>query len=135
MMAISAFAVRLNRLGYPAYIVGECHVPPIREGDLFLVTNGRNMLQAHEAQMRVAKEQNAHIVVFTAHPQGGFTKIPADKIVYLPGQTLDDEIDTEQFYQTMGTAYEQALLILLDCIAVRLVQMEEFSDLWKAMEI
>lgn len=124
MMAISAFAVRLNQMGYRAYIVGECHVPPILRDDLFLVTNGRNMLQAHAAQMRIAREQNARILVLTAHPDGGFSSIPVDGLVHMNGQTLDDEIEGTAFYQTMGTAYEQALLVLLDCVVVNLMEQD-----------
>ena len=120
MMGISAFAARLNQMGYHAYIVGEPHVPPIREGELFLVTNGRNMLEAHAAQMRIAKDKGASVIVLTAHPKGGFDKIPVDDMVVMYGQTLDDEIDFAGYYQTMGTAYEQALLVLLDCITVML---------------
>lgn len=124
MMAISAFAARLNQLGYNAYIIGECHVPPMRENDLFLVTNGRNMLDAHAAQMRIAKQQGAKIVAFTAHPDGGFRSIPVDYIVRTSGQTLDDPIDFTKFYQTMGTAYEQALLVLLDSVALRIMEQD-----------
>lgn len=120
MMGISAFAARLNQMGYSAYIVGEPHVPPIREGDLFLVTNGRNMLEAHAAQMRIAKAAGAKVIVLTAHPNGGFETIPVDDMVVMYGQTLDDEIDLSGYYQTMGTPYEQALLVLLDCVAVKL---------------
>lgn len=126
MMGISAFAARLNQMGYRAYIVGEPHVPPIREEDLFLVTNGRNMLEAHAAQMRIAKKEKANIIVLTAHPNGGFEKIPVDDMVVLYGQTLDDEINFDQYYQTMGTPYEQALLVLLDCVAVKLMNLERY---------
>lgn len=122
MMGISAFAFRLNQMGYHAYIVGEPHVPPIREGDLFLVTNGRNMLEAHAAQMRTAREERAKVIVLTAHPKGGFEKIPVDSMVVMYGQTLDDEIDFSGYYQTMGTPYEQALLVLLDCVAWKLTE-------------
>lgn len=124
MMAISAFAVRLNQLGYRAYIVGESHVPPILEGDLFLVTNQRNMLEAHAAQMRVAKAQDARIDVFTAHPDGGFSSIPVNRIIHTYGQTLDDEINFDQYYQTMGTPSEQSLFVLLDCITVKLMELD-----------
>lgn len=127
MMAISMFCTRLSQMGYKAYIVAEAHVPPIKEGDLLLVSNCRNMIDAHELQMRAAKRFGAKVVVFTSHPNGGFMDVPVDYIVHVSGQTLDDPLDKEKFYQTMGSASEQNNFLIYESAVVKLMQKHGIS--------
>ncbi|WP_461257587.1 phosphoheptose isomerase family protein, partial [Treponema sp. R80B11-R83G3] len=112
MMMLSAFAMRVFHMGYDAYVVGEPHVPPIGKGDILIMSIGVGSSPwtgTSTAQLEAAKNANAVIIVLSAHPE--LVPKSVDYIVHIPGQTMLEKPDALISIQTMGTPYEQALLV------------------------
>jgi 6-phospho-3-hexuloisomerase len=87
-------------------------------GDLFLVCCGPGQLATVEALTRIAHQAGSRVAMFTALPQAPLPR-QADLVVHLPAQTMA-EAEQSSSFQAMGSAFEQALWILLDALVPQL---------------
>jgi 6-phospho-3-hexuloisomerase len=117
-LAMRGFAMRLMHLGFQPSMVFDMTTPPLGPGDLFLVSCGPGYLSTVEALMGVARRAGARVLMFTAQPEGPLPRL-ADQCVCLPAQTMA-ESEASSSGQAMGSAFEQALWILLDAVVPRL---------------
>jgi len=111
-LVMRGFAMRLMHLGLPVAVVGDMTTPPLGRGDLFLVSCGPGYLSTVEALMNVAQRAGADVAMITAQPQAPLPQC-ADLVVILPAQTMA-EAEQSSSKQAMGSAFEQAMWILLD---------------------
>ena len=120
------FGMRLVHLGRDATVVGDTTTPAIRERDLLVLCS------------RTCKSPFLHHVVRLAGQQGSRTALVTggesttleqgvDLVVRLPLETATDDHD-----QPMGSLFEQALLLYLDGVVLRL--MAELSKTPEDME-
>ena len=117
-LAMRSFAMRLMHLGFDASVVFAMTTPPVGPGDLFLVSCGPGYLSTVEALTGVARRAGASVLMLTAQPQAPLPQ-QADRLVCLPAQTMV-EAEASSSAQAMGSAFEQALWILLDALVPRL---------------
>jgi len=117
-LAMRSFAMRLMHLGFDASVVFDMTTPPVGPSDLFLVSCGPGYLSTVEALTGVARRAGASVLMLTAQPQAPLPQ-QADRLVCLPAQTMV-EAEASSSAQAMGSAFEQALWILLDALVPRL---------------
>jgi 6-phospho-3-hexuloisomerase len=117
-LAMRSFAMRMMHLGLDVAVVGDMTTPPIGPGDLFLVSCGPGYLSTVQSLTGVARQAGSRIAMLTAQPRAPLPQ-QADLLVCLPAQTMA-EGEQSRSTQAMGSAFEQALWILLDALVPRL---------------
>lgn len=117
-LVVRGFAMRLTHLGVPVTVVGDMTAPPIGAGDVFLLSCGPGYLGTFEALMGIARRAGARIVILTAQPDAVLPR-QSDQVICIPAQTMA-QIEGAASGQAMGSAYEQALWLLLDAVVPRL---------------
>ncbi len=118
-LMIKALCMRLMHLGLDAHVVGDMTTPPVGNGDLLLVSAGPGQFSTVLALMGVAHEAGARTMVVTAQPEG---KAPqqADVVIYLPAQTMANDLGENVSILPMGSLYEAVQLIFFDLIVLLL---------------
>ncbi|MCS7261376.1 MAG: SIS domain-containing protein [Anaerolineae bacterium] len=117
-LVIRAFAMRLMHLGLKVAVVGDVTTPPIGPGDLFLASCGPGHLATVQALVEIARRAGGQVIVITAQPESPVAK-EADIVLYIPAQTMAEK-EMSSSTQVMGSAFEQAMWILLDALVPRL---------------
>src|ERR1700752_3536552 len=86
-LMIRALAMRLFHLGYEVSVAGDMTAPFLTDGDLLILSVGPGYVSTIDALRAVAQRDGATVICLTAQPDGR-TARAADKIVYLPAQTM-----------------------------------------------
>ena len=115
-LMVRALCMRLMHLGLRAFMVGDITTPPVGAGDLVLVSAGPGTLRTAETIVDLGRAAGARILVVTAQPEGPVPR-KADTVIHLPAQTMADDIGSASLLP-MGTAYEIAMLIFFDLVAL-----------------
>jgi len=116
-----AFAMRAMHVGIRAHVVGEVTTPSIGKGDLLLAcsASGKTSLTCQIA--RAAKKAGARVAAVVARPSSPLAKT-AHTVAVLhapPGARSKPKVTSAQFGNTL---FEQALLVLLDAVALALAE-------------
>jgi 6-phospho-3-hexuloisomerase len=116
-LVMRGLVMRLFHAGLDAHYVGEMTCPAVGAGDLLVLSCGPGHISMVEALAGVAKRDGARVLHLTAQPK----KPPADqadKVVTIAAQTMADDHGSAAVLP-MGSAYEIALLVLVDLITNR----------------
>ncbi|MBI2939120.1 MAG: SIS domain-containing protein [Chloroflexi bacterium] len=126
-----AFAMRLCHLGLRAYALGESTTPGIGPPDLLLLNSGSGETQTVYDVALMGQKAGARLATITARPTSRIGRL-ADVVVRLPGPTKVDG-DGPASIQPMTTLNDQSLLLLLDAVAILLMEATRQSsdDLWR----
>lgn len=133
LLMLQAFVKRLNHLGIEAYYVGAINEPAITKEDLLLVGSGSGESIFPLEMMKKAKKFGATVVHIGSNQNSSMTEYE-DQFVRLPCSTklnLADEIESQQI---MSSLFEQSLLLLLDGVALMIVEkknIEDIHSLWR----
>jgi len=120
-LQVMGFAMRMFHMGLDISVEGDMTTPPVRNGDLLIVSAGTGYISTALALMEVAKNSGASILMITAQPSGKCSKY-ADFILELPAQTMaDDQGEKRSSVLPMGSLYEGALFILFEVMVLRLI--------------
>jgi 6-phospho-3-hexuloisomerase len=114
-LVLQAFSMRLMHLGLDGHYVGQLATPPIKRGDLLLVTLALGRLPTADALIGTARATGARIAAISARPelvQG------ADFVVPLPAQTMADRRTS---ILPLGSPFELALSLLCELTVVELM--------------
>ncbi len=120
-LVMRSFAMRLMHLGLPVGVVGDMTAGPSGAGTVFVCSAGPGMFASIAALMDNARHAGASIALLTAHPEAGGANM-ADLVVEIPAQTMMGSRKGQASEQVMGSIYEQAMWVLLDCIVWQLAQ-------------
>lgn len=117
-LSVRAFAMRLKHMGFDTYVVYDTTSPYLGEGDLLIghcaVTNVElNVITC-------AKQAGARVALLTAHPENAHAQL-ADLCVLVPGQIFGTGQELPSV-QPMASSLEQALFLLVDVIAMMLIE-------------
>ncbi|MFF5210151.1 hypothetical protein [Streptosporangium sp. NPDC000396] len=116
-LVLRGLVMRLFHAGLDAHYVGEMTCPAVGKGDLVVLSCGPGRLSTVEALAGTAVQTGARLLYLTAQPQNSPAD-HADRIVHIRAQTMaDDHASTAVL--PMGSAYEIALLVLVDLITNR----------------
>ncbi|DBA86198.1 hypothetical protein WJX77_005058 [Trebouxia sp. C0004] len=134
-LVLKAFATRLHQLGIKASAVGDSCSGAVGSGDLVLISAGPSYYASVNTVASEARRAGARVVAFTAHRTASLPF--ADTVVRLPAQAPISPTHLKSFaggsaeparllvhnsVLPMGSAYELALQLLLDTIALMLQQ-------------
>src|SRR3984893_13695924 len=121
-LMIKALAMRLFHLGYDVSVVGDMTAPFLTNGDLLILSVGPGYVSTVDALRSVAQRDRATVLCLTAQPAGE-TALAADKIVYLPAQTMaDDTGGKATSVLPMGSLYELVLFMFSEIVVLELLK-------------
>jgi 6-phospho-3-hexuloisomerase len=135
---IRAFAIRSMHCGIETYMIGQPLTPSARKNDLLVIGSGSGETESLQCYAHRAKQLNMKILVLTGKPDSSLGQ-KADFLVYLPTHTkgkskegsvcIEDNSDNDGFksIQPMGSMAEQCMLLCLDAIIVRVIQIRNVS--------
>jgi 6-phospho-3-hexuloisomerase len=101
---LQAFCMRLNHLGFEAYMAGGLPCPPVGADDLIIV-----------AVLEQGRSAGARVALFTAR-RSGVRSMAADVVVIVPAPTGLVNNGHPQNLQPMRTLFEQAFFLLCEAI-------------------
>ncbi len=123
-----AFAQRLSHLGVDARAADEITLPRIGRGDLLLAASGSGETPGTLLKVRLARGAGARVALVTARPKSSIGRL-ARVVVHIPApsrvwrdQALVGSV------QPGRSLFEQALLVFLDALALRLMEEEGLED-------
>lgn len=120
-LGIRAFAMRLMHMGKTAYVMGETTTPAIKENNLLIIGSGSGRTASLVAAAEKAKKLGVKILLFTIDPNSPIGKM-ADLSVKFPAPSEKVQgAGTAVSIQPMGSLFEQSLFLLLDCMIVNLM--------------
>jgi 6-phospho-3-hexuloisomerase len=121
-LMIRALAMRLFHLGFEVSVAGDMTAPFLTKGDLLILSVGPGYVSTIDALRSVAQRDGATVVCLTAQPDGK-TARAADKIVYLPAQTMADDIEGKATsVLPMGSLYELVLFVFSEIVVLELLK-------------
>lgn len=126
-LVMRTFAMRLMQMGYKVHVVGDTVTPAIGSGDLLVIGSGSGETQSLVAMAQKAKHIGSDVAVLTIRPESRIGKL-SDTIVQLPGSTKDQHQDALVTVQPMASLFEQTMLIVLDAIILRLMEVSELQS-------
>jgi 6-phospho-3-hexuloisomerase len=109
------FGMRLVHLGRDATIVGDTTTPAIRAGDLLIACSRTGLSPILHHAVRLAHKEGARAAAVVGMPEAQLAR-KADLVVRLPLEAAKGEKD-----QPLGSLFEQALLLYLDVVVLRLM--------------
>ncbi|MCF3932426.1 SIS domain-containing protein [Acuticoccus sp. M5D2P5] len=119
-LMMRALAMRLYHLGLDAHVVGDMSVPPLRAGDLLIVSAGPGAFSTVAALLGVAQSAGAATACITAQPDGAVPQA-ADVLLTLPAQTMADDTDgAATSTLPMGSLYEGAQYLAFEVLVLML---------------
>jgi 6-phospho-3-hexuloisomerase len=132
MLALQAFAKRLNHLGIRAHCVGAINEPALAPGDLLIVGSCSGKSAVPVTIAGVARRLGARIAHIGSNPASPMAPI-ADLFVRIPAHSRLDLPDEIASHQLMTSLFEQALLLLGDAIALMIARQLglEPASLWR----
>ena len=117
-LSVRAFAMRLKHMGFDTYVVYDTTTPHIGKGDLLI---GHCAVTHVELNViRCAKQAGARVALLTAHPENEHGRL-ADLCVLVPGQIFATGNEMPSV-QPMASALEQSLFLLVDIVAMMLIE-------------
>lgn len=112
---MQAFCMRLNHLGFEAYMAGGLPCPPVASGDLVVVASGSGETRSVAAIVAQGRKAGARVVMFTTQrPRPGI--IDADVSIVVPAPAMLVNADSNISRQPMRTLFEQVLFVLCDAV-------------------
>lgn len=116
---LQAFCMRLNHLGFEAYMVGGLPCPPVGRGDLIVVASGSGETRSVAAIVAQGRQVGATIAMFTAR-RPLVRAIHTDVTVLVPAPSGLVNRGQEQSLQPMRTLFEQTFFLLCESVVCRL---------------
>jgi 6-phospho-3-hexuloisomerase len=122
-LMMRAFAMRLMHLGLRVHVIGEVTTPPIEAGDLLFIGSGSGETESLCSMARRARHLGAGLALVTIAASSTIGRL-ADTVVRIDASSpkvrpaLGATVRTS--IQPMGSLFEQALLLLLDTVVLRL---------------
>jgi 6-phospho-3-hexuloisomerase len=127
------FAMRLMHLGRRVYHVGDVITPAIRRGDLLVICSRTGRSPVLLYYVRIAKETGARVALVTADRTSPVAR-HSDAVLVIPSESSDGKPArktrkpagrpgrTGRSEPPLGSVFEQALLVVLDEVVVRLME-------------
>jgi 6-phospho-3-hexuloisomerase len=122
-LCMKALGMRLMHLGKTVHVVGETTTPGISVGDLLIIGSGSGRTASLLTMAGLARNRGAKILLFTTDATSPLAEL-ADQQVIIPAPSykMADRARDLISVQPLGTLFEQSLLILCDCLILRLMQ-------------
>lgn len=109
---LSAFCMRLQHLGYRAYLTGDLYCPPTMNEDLAIVATGSGQTTSTVALAKRFKEFGGKLSLLTGNRTPAFESI-TDNVILIPASVSLNYVNGQSI---MRSGFEQALFIYLEAI-------------------
>ncbi|CAL1405009.1 unnamed protein product [Linum trigynum] len=131
-LMLKALCMRLAHLGLATHVVFDMTAPPIAAGDLLIASAGPGGFSTVDALCSVARSCGGEVLLLTAQPETGSCIKHADKVCYVPAQTMADDKENDDGGNEeekssgrrplllMGSVYEGALFVLFEMAVYKL---------------
>lgn len=110
-LVLSAFCMRLNHLGFEAYVAGGIPCPPVEQGDLVIAASGSGNTPSVLAILNRIKNTGAKIIIYTACPTPSISKV-SDTIIEISAPSSLMHKENYASIQIMRTLFEQIVFII-----------------------
>jgi len=121
-LALKAFVMRLNHLGFKAYWFGETYVPPMNENDVFICCSNSGTTKSVANILDIFRNKANGKVIAVVGNELSYMANNADIVVKFKtcngGLNSADDPTKINSIQPMTTLTEQAMLLLFDIIAL-----------------
>ena len=114
-LMLEAFAMRLMHIGFSAHVVGEVTTPSAGPRDLVIVASASGSTETTVAGARLARRAGARIAALTAGAASPIGRLANVSVRFKGASTKKRGFPLEGM--PLGTVFEQALLVFLDCTA------------------
>lgn len=118
-LMMKSLTMRLMHLGKSAFFVGDMNVPPVKAGDLLIVSSGPGFFSTVDALVGVAQTNNCKIIMFTAKPEL-LVKRNYELVINISAQTMADDLINLNTVLPMGSLYEGALFLFFEIVIITL---------------
>ncbi len=126
---LQAFCMRLNHLGFSAYLAGGLPCPPASHEDLIVVVSGSGSSPSVSAIVAQGRAAHAKVVVFTAQEhERPETIMGADRTIFIPAPAALINRQSNSSRQPMRTLFEQVCFLLCESIICRLISKKGLGD-------
>ncbi|WP_321960511.1 6-phospho-3-hexuloisomerase [Paraburkholderia sp. J7] len=112
---LQAFCMRLNHLGFEAYMAGGLPCPPVAARDLIIVASGSGETRSVSAVLEQGRRAGARVALFTARRTGA-RSMTADVTVRIPAPADLVNGEQGQSVQPMRTLFEQVFFLLCEAV-------------------
>ncbi|WP_157915201.1 6-phospho-3-hexuloisomerase [Paraburkholderia acidicola] len=116
---LQAFCMRLNHLGFEAYMAGGLPCPPVGADDLIIAASGSGETRSVSAVLDQGRQAGARVALFTARRSGN-RSMAADVTVIIPAPAGLVNRDHPQNLQPMRTLFEQVFFLICEAIVCSL---------------
>ena len=116
------FAMRLMHMGRTVHVVGETTTPGIVAGDLLVIASGSGRTPSLAASAKRAHDIGASILLFTLARRSPIAEMTSHIVLIpAPSPKAAEADEPATSIQPMGSLFEQALFVLLDCLVLSLM--------------
>lgn len=122
-LMMRALAMRLMHLGFDAHVLGDMTAPPVREGDLLIVSAGPGHFGTIQALQNIARVSGARNLLLTANADSACAEL-ANAVITLPGPTMSEDLNVPTSALLMGSVFEVIQLFFYDVVVLRLSQLQ-----------
>jgi 6-phospho-3-hexuloisomerase len=120
-LMLKCFAMRLMHLGLNVFVVGETTTPAILCDDLLIIGSGSGETGSVTVFAQEAKRYGAKIGLITIFPDSTIGRLADVKVVINAPTSKNPSGNQATSIQPMGNLFEQSLLLLLDGLALKLM--------------
>lgn len=124
-LSLRAFIMRLNHLGIHAYFHGDTYIPPMNNNDMFICCSNSGTTKSVFNILEIFKNKSSGTIVsFVGNNESIMAKNSDIAIKFLTcngGLNSEDDPNKLTSIQPMTTATEQAMLLLFDLVALKLI--------------
>ncbi|TKC86805.1 SIS domain-containing protein [Trinickia terrae] len=113
---LQAFCMRLNHLGFNAYMAGGLPCPPVAADDLIIVASGSGETRSVSAILDQGRSAGARVALFTAAQRSKARSMAADVTVLIPAPSGLVNHEHPHNLQPMRTLFEQAFFLLCESV-------------------
>jgi 6-phospho-3-hexuloisomerase len=121
-LMVKAFAQRLMQMGIETHASEEITTPAIARGDLLVVCSGTGETPINILRARIAKRVGAQVVVVTARSRSSLGRLARLRIQLGARVGTKASWHDTRSIQPIRSLFEQALLIYLDAVVLRVMQ-------------
>jgi len=129
-LSLRSFSMRLNHLGIKSGFIGDTYLCPVTKGSIFLAVSGSGRTSSVLNYASIAKSKGARVVSIVGDYNSSLANLSDFSVVFKSCNGGLHSLDSDKKVKTiqpMSTLNEQAMLLLLDIIALMIIQRQNIK--------
>ena len=116
-LMLKALAMRLMKIGYQSYVVGETTTPSVGKGDLLIVASASGETQSVCSAADDGAKQGTDVLVITGSKESTLSR-NHEPLIRIEAATKFSE--SKASIQPLGSLFEQMLLLIFDAVILKM---------------